>query len=111
MPDNNVSFGILRSIDAATMVVVGQLYPINPLGFFLPPFMIRITNNSNQDCAISFDNINGHEYVPRMSSVTLSFQNNAQPNGFVCLIRRGTVVYASVPAAATGFIYLSTYAQ
>lgn len=71
----------------------------------LPLFMMKITNNSNRDCDVSFDGSNQHDIVPAGSFALYDFQTNKQKDNWQ--FPGHTQVYIRAPGGAgTGNIYL-----
>lgn len=98
----------LAFVDTATISAV-TFTPIGKLTEAV--FLIRFFNPSNTDVFLSYDAIGVHDFVPSGGGVLeLSFQSNAQPNGFLANLAKGTTVYA-VGTAGVGFVYMSAYFQ
>jgi len=106
MAKNYVAAIPMTSIDAATFT--GNYQAINAAGLPEACMLVRLINDSNRDVTISYDGVNPHDYVPSTERLELNLQANSQPNGYVALLKQGTVLYVAA-AAGTGFVYLAGY--
>lgn len=99
------------SVDAANLD--NNFDQINPNGLDNACFLIRVINNSNITVQISYDGINVHDTILPNETLQLEFQTNSQPNGYMALIRKGTVIWAASETGnpGVGTIYLAGYYQ
>lgn len=95
----------------ATGSVSGSYAAINSSGLPFPCFALRIINNTDKDVTVSYDGTTDNDYIPTLSSLTISTQTNSQPNGYIALFKVGTVVYVKGTAGMSGSIYLAGYYQ
>ncbi len=98
----------LSSFDTSSLS--GTYQVINSTGLPHACFLIRINNDSNMDITVSFDGTTDQEFVSSNSSLTLPFQSNSSPNGFVAKMAKGTKVYVK-GSSGMGSVYLSGYYQ
>lgn len=96
----------LQSINSTTFT--GAYQAINTDGLEHACSILRIVNDSTKDVTISYDGVTPHDYIRSGSDLTLNLQANASPNGYVSLVKKGTVVYVSA-TAGTGYVYLAGY--
>ena len=104
---------IVKAVPLGTLNVAGiSAITFTPIGSLTEAvFLIRFFNPSNTNVFISYDGIGVHDFVPSGGGILeLNFQSNAQPNGFLANLAKGTTVYA-VGTAGVGFIYMSAYFQ
>ena len=87
--------------------------PINALGTEAACFILRITNASDTDVAISFDGIHPNDWVVHGTYIEIEVQKAKSPSGYVTLWPKGLIVYVTNPlnAAGVGSIYLSGFYQ
>lgn len=114
MAKNAVKAIVLQDVDSILFGVGGysELTPLGGLGH--PCFYIRILNNCNQDIYVSYDGgITNNDLVKAQTDLVLSFQNQAQPNNYMCLFPANFKVWVdSVSGAAgIGLVYLTAYYQ
>ncbi len=112
MAKNRVSAIELQSIDAALFGGFSELTPLG--GLPAPCFYIRILNNSNKAIYVSYDGgTTNNDIVLAGRDLILEFQNQSQPNSFVCLFPQGFRVYVDSIDGLTGSgdVYLSAYYQ
>jgi len=95
---------------SSVVLEADEYQSINSQGLPFPCFLIRVINNSNKDVMISYDGVTDHDFIPMGQTLQLPFQSNSQPNGYVALMAKGTIVYVQ-GAAGTGDIYLAAYYQ
>lgn len=96
----------MTSIDSASMT--GSYQAINASGLEKACFYLKIINDSNQDVSVSYDGSTDNDYVLSGTREPLPAQNYAQPNNWVSLFAKGTVVYVK-GTAGTGNVYLVGY--
>src|SRR5277367_4374774 len=77
--------------NAAGLTNVAQ--PINPNGLEQACFLIRIVNGSNLTIGISYDQLDDHDVLLPDTSLQLPLQSNSSPNGYVCQLAKGKVIY------------------
>ena len=82
--------------------------PFNAAGLEGSLSFIRVTNDSNTDVYLSYDNIHDHEFIPAGKTIQVCFQANSILASQVSLLRKHTVVYLR-GNAGVGYIYLSGY--
>lgn len=87
----------------------GGYVAINPNGLPNACSTLKIINDSNENIKVSYDGINDHDFVASDTTFEFPTQINAQPNNYVALFSKGTIVYVTLPAAGVGLIYLSGY--
>lgn len=87
----------------------GTYAAINATGLPQACWMIRLTNNSDQDATISFNGSTDNEFIPKATSREIYAQASMQPNGYIANFAKGTVVWVKGTAGMTGSIYLSGY--
>jgi hypothetical protein len=73
-----------------------------------PVAILRFINASNAGVKISYDGVTNHDFILPTSSVTLDFQSDSAPNGFMAMIRKGTVISVA-GIAGVGLIYITGY--
>ncbi len=83
---------------------------IDTSGMEGPAFFIRLQNDTDQDVFISYDGTTDHEFLLLGATLEVSFQNNAQPNNYRAVFKKGTVIYAK-GVAGTGNVVLSGFYQ
>lgn len=93
----------------ASSSFAGSYTAINSAGLPQACWMIRLTNNSDQDATISYDGTHDHEFIPKATSREFYAQASMQPNNFIANFAKGLVVYAKGTAGMAGSIYLSGY--
>lgn len=98
----------LSSINADTL---GAYQPLNTGGLPHACFMIAIINGSNTDIVVSYNGVTDHDYVQANHERVIPAQNNAQPNNFTALFKKGTTVYVRAAGAGIGSINLAGYYQ
>lgn len=108
MSKNSVFPLVLATLSSAS--VTASYQPINVGGFEASPFLVRITNASNQAITVSFDGVLDNEFVAANTTAELNMQQNAAPPNWTCKFRKGTVVYVK-GTAGSGTIAVSAYAQ
>lgn len=99
----------IEEVNANTFGV--RFVPINPDGLDEACFLIRIINASNVNVTISYNGVEGNDFIPPNEVLQLNFQTNSSPNGFIALLRKGTIVFANAPLAGVGSVVLSGYYQ
>jgi hypothetical protein len=100
----------LRSRSAALLNNTFQ--PINPGGFILPVFFLRINNATDRAVFLSFDGVTEHEFLAIGQVFEVNGQTNAQPNNYMALFAQRQVVWVLSPTGAgTGAVYISGYSQ
>jgi len=98
----------LQSIDSSTLTANYQA--VEASGIEAPAFVIRISNNSDEDVTISFDGSTDHEIVAAGEGIRWDFQTNARPQTNIAALAQGTVIYAK-GTAGTGTITISGWYQ
>jgi len=82
----------LTNFDSAALDPI--LYqPINVVGIPHACFLLRIVNDSNGEVVISYDGEVGHDLVLSNSELSLNFQANSQPPGYLALFKKGSQVF------------------
>ena len=108
MSKNSVFPLVLGTISSASINNTYQA--VNAGGFEASPFLIRITNASNQPITVSYDGTLDNEFVAANTTAEINVQQNAAPPNWVCKFKKGTVVYVK-GTAGLGTIAVSAYAQ
>ena len=103
---NYVKAAAITSIGSSS--ITSSLQVINTSGFPGPAIMIRLTNASNKDVAVSFDGSHSHDYLQAGAVLSLTPQTNAIPTSWSALFKKGTKVYVS-GEAGSGYLYLAVY--
>lgn len=106
MAQNTVKALVLSAFDSASLTQDYQL--MNGGGFAESPFMIFITNDSDEAITISFNGVDDNEYVKAGETKPIPAQSNSQPNANVALWSKYTLVFVR-GLAGTGTIALSGY--
>ena len=115
MAKNSIKAMERQSVDSAKFGGVGGYAELTPLGGLPSPcFYMRIINDCNRDIYVSYDEgTTNHDIVLQGESLVLSFQNQSQPNNYVCLFPRGFKVWVESVSgtAGTGDVYITAYYQ
>ena len=115
MAKNSIKAIPLQDVDSAVFGGIGgyaELSPLNGLGH--PCFYIRIINHCDEDIYVSYDGgTTNNDLVRTGTDLVLKFQNQAQPNNFVCKFPSNFKVWVESVSglAGTGFVYLTAYYQ
>lgn len=112
MPKNAVKLIPYGAFDTAGLLANPQ-----PMTFGLvldhipvPVFMIVLTNVSQVDVFINFNNDPEQmQYLRAEQTLILPFQTNNQPSGHVAILPANTSLWISGPVAGAGHIYCSGY--
>lgn len=107
MAKNYVQAIPLTSIDSATFT--GNYQVLNAGGLPDACILLRIINDSNRDVTISYDGVVPHDYIVLGRSYDYNFQANKQPNGYVSMIKQGTVIHVAGAPGGIGNVYLAGY--
>lgn len=74
-------------------------------------FLLRITNNSDQDVTVSYDGTHDHDFVPKATQFNINAQTNSSPQNKQALFPQGFKVYVKGTAGMAGSVYVSGYYQ
>ena len=83
---------------------------VNATGLSHSCFKIRFINHSNVNVTVSYDGVNAHDIIAAGANVSLDFQNNAGPSGYVAMMPKGTKIFVS-GGAGNGLFYVGGYYQ
>jgi hypothetical protein len=103
---NSIKVDTLASFNSTGLT--GSLKIVNAAGFAGPVAILRIINDCNKAITISYDGSTNHDYLAAGATLHLNIQNNAAPNNYVAMLKKGSSVYVS-GAAGTGYIYIAAY--
>jgi len=97
--------------DATTLTNAYQC--INDDGIERPCNILRFISTSDVAIMISYDGINDHDVIRRLTAVDINAQLNKQPNGFVSLFAKGTKIYVKyiLGAAKSGYLRITGYSS
>ena len=99
---------VLTSVDAAG-IAIDTWTAFNAEGIEEAAFLLRITNDNNNDVYISYNGVDRHEYIEAGGSIDMNFQTNSSPAGYVSKVKKGTVLYVQGVASQGDTVYLSGY--
>ena len=96
-----------------TTGVTANFQAINPNGLPHAVIKLRVINASNILLIFSYDGATDHGVIQPNDVITFDFQSNSSPAGYICNMRKGTVVSVRNPAGAAGvgLIYIAAYYQ
>jgi len=94
------------SIDVSTFTGTEDFLAINDEGLPDAIFILRLVNDSDTDCIISYNGVHAHDYVRTGESVTLTFPDLKPDRANLPL---GTIVYAAGETQGTGRLHLVGY--
>lgn len=95
---------------ASSVIDDGEYQSINSAGLPAACFLVRVINNSSEDVTVSYNGLTDNDFIPKGETLQLPLQSNSQPNNYVALMAKGTVVYVK-GTAGTGDVYLAAYYQ
>lgn len=81
---------------------------INPLGTPAECYLLRLTNNSDQDARISFDKVTEVEFLPSKDKLNIPEISYKETPNYVARVEKGTVVYIKAKKG-NGLFALSGY--
>jgi len=105
MASSRVAAMPMETFNSATLT--GN-YDLAHTGLPAACFLLKIVNNSDTDVTVSYDGVDGHDFVRNDNKLEINFQTNSQPHGHVNLLSQGTRIYLA-GVAGTGNIYIIGY--
>jgi hypothetical protein len=106
MAKNTIHTVPLSSFNSAS--VSGTYQPIITGGLAQSCFLLRITNDSNQDITISYDGVTDSDYILQGTANNIPPAYPNIPNGYLALFAKGLQIYLK-GTAGTGNIYVAGY--
>ena len=98
----------LQTVDA-TAIAIDTWTAFDADGIEGACFLITINNDSDADVFISYDGVVRHEFIAAGDRLSLNFQTNSSPSGYVAKLARWKKLYVQGTAAQAGNVYLSGY--
>ena len=109
MSKNSIKTVPMTIFDSANMTT--SYKPMIPGGLAKACYLLRITNNCQDDITISFDGTSDSEFIFTSTANNIPATYGAQPNGYTAQFPQGQQIYVKSIAASTGNIYISGYYQ
>jgi len=94
------------SIDVSTFTGTEDFLAINDEGLPDACFILRMVNDSDTDCIISYSGIHAHDYIPAGENLQIMVPDWAPDRANFAL---GTIVYAAGEQQGTGRLHLIGY--
>lgn len=108
MPTNAISAIPFTILDSATLSINYNSSNVAVLSEAC--IILRINNASNAAIIISYDGITDNEFLPANGVLQIDAQTNSQPSNYVCMFKKGTIIYFK-GVAGVGRIAVSGYYQ
>lgn len=99
------------SIAGLSATLFNNTYQQLSTGIAHPCYLLRITNDSDQDVFVSFNGSTGHEFIAAGKTVDFTAPAVSPGVSGVAYFGKGTPVYIKGASAGTGYVYLSGFYQ